>query len=1147
MNTITEKRKHLYVFIIFIFQFFSLVNYSHAQKDTLFWFAAPNASSGLGDAPVAIHLTAYSNPATVTLSIPANVGFTPITVSVPANTHQQVDLSSFLTSIESPAGNVVSNNGIKIVSSALISASYSINSTNNKELFSLKGVNGLGTNFYTPFQKYWANSTSTPASFSSIDIVATQDNTTVLVTPRTAITGHAANTSFSVVLNAGQTYSARDVNTTAATSLAGSIVSSNKPVAVTIFEDGLANASCSDAIGEQLTNINQLGTKHIVRKGTGSTDRIYVLATQNGTNLTVHTSTTTSTTISWSETYEIALTDDIAYIESNKPVYVYHVSSMGCELGSSQVPNVFCAGDYITSAYRSSADDFGVIVYTRTGYEGLFTVNGTAGIINAGDFTNVPGTGGAFKVAQKFFSVSEVPSGSLAIIENSGDIFGLAVMQGNSSNGYSYAFLSDYVSKPYVDAGINDTVCANVGFPLNGIVGGGTLTGTWSSTGYGSFAYGLNNLTNEYIPSHLDVLINPVKIILTSDASCPSKKDTLYLTVNQQPLVNASADQTVCANNSLTSLNGTIQGGASTGIWSSAGGGVFAPGASTLNATYTPSSAETAAGNATLVLTSTNNGNCLAETDTMHINITPPPVVSISMDTIIVCANNNVVSLNGSVTGASTTGVWNSTGDGMFSPNNISLSTTYYPGLNDIAAENNWIYLRSTSNGNCLQERDSVYIVYTDAPVINAGNNDLVCSNDALITLNGSISGGATTGIWSGGAGIFSPSNTSMNATYTPTTSEISSGQVVLTLTSTNNGSCVAVNDVVQYVFVAPPYANFSSQSNCLGVVSPFTNFSLAGYGTITNTDWSFGDGGTSTAVDPSHLYTQPGQYGITLIVTNSVGCTDTTNQTISIFELPTAGFSFSANCTNNQRVVSFTDNSTSTDLINYWYYDFGGQGTVQTQHAAFTFPNPGTYDVSHIISTVNGCSDTINQQVLITPLPEAGFSYNFTSGVNVGTTFNFIDTSLYASSYQWNFGNGQTSTMQDPTTIYFQNGLFPVVQYVYDNLGCFDSTIVWVEIDNVTSEISTLIPNVISPNGDGMNDVWKLSFIELLYPNAIVEIYNEWGQQLFRSEGYTEPWDGRFQGEEVPDGNYFYVINLNEDIEKPVYKGALLVLRKKK
>ncbi len=136
---------------------------------------------------------------------------------------------------------------------------------------------------------------------------------------------------------------------------------------------------------------------------------------------------------------------------------------------------------------------------------------------------------------------------------------------------------------------------------------------------------------------------------------------------------------------------------------------------------------------------------------------------------------------------------------------------------------------------------------------------------------------------------------------------------------------------------------------------------------------------------------------------------------------------------------------------------------------------------------------------------------------------------------------------MQDPTTIYFQNGLFPVVQYVYDNLGCFDSTIVWVEIDNVTSEISTLIPNVISPNGDGMNDVWKLSFIELLYPNAIVEIYNEWGQQLFRSEGYTEPWDGRFQGEEVPDGNYFYVINLNEDIEKPVYKGALLVLRKKK
>lgn len=1146
-HTIPLKKRHFTLLTLQIsFIFFAFFN-SFSQKDTLFWFAAPNASGGLGDSPVSVNITSYDNPATVTLSIPANGSFSPITVAVAANSYHDIDLTPFISEIESPAGAIAGNNGIKIESSALISVNYELNSTNNKELFSLKGSIALGTNFYTPFQKQWNNIPSTPNAYSSIDIVATENNTTILVTPRTAATGHPANSTFSIVLNEGQTYSVRDINQSASTSLSGSIVASNKPVAVTIFEDGLSNGACSDAIGEQLTNINRLGTDHVVRKGTGSSDYIYVLGIQNGTNLTINTSTTSTATISWGEAYEIPLTEDVAYIKSNNPVYVYHISSMGCELSSSQVPNVFCSGDYEVATRRNSAESFGVVLYTRTGYEGLFTVNGTGGIINSGDFLDVPGSSGTLKVAQKFFSTSEVPVGSYALIENTGDIFGLAVMQGDASTGYSYGYVSDYISNPFVEAGANDTVCANVNFPLNGMVGGGSLNGTWSSTGYGSFSSGLNNLVNEYIPSPLDVLINPIKIILTSDPSCPSKKDTLLLTVNQLPLVNASADQTVCANNSQTTLHGSIQGGASTGIWSSLGSGTFSPDTQTLNAAYIPSATDIANGSVTLVLTSTNNGNCLAETDTMHISITPPPSVQITQDTIIVCSNNNVVSLSGTVSGATTTGVWNSAGDGMFSPNNISLSTTYYPGLNDVSNASTWIYLRSTSNGNCIQEADSVYIVYTEAPTINAGTNDLICTNDAEISLNGTVTGGATTGIWSGGSGTFFPSGTDLNATYIPTASEISSGQIALTLTSTNNGNCTAVNDVVQYIFVAPPYANFSGQNICLGQPSHFTNFSLAGYGSITQTDWTFGDGSASSQLNPAHVYTQSGQFNVNLIVTNSNGCRDTTQQTVEVFSLPVANFDYTATCTNNQRVISFTDNSTSADPINYWYYDFGGQGTVTVPNINFVFNNPGSYDVSHIVSTVNGCSDTMNQSILVTPFPEAGFSYNFTSGVNVGTTFNFIDTSLYSTSYHWNFGNGQTSSEQDPTTIYFQNGLFPVVQHVYDNLGCFDSTVVWVEINNVTSEISTLIPNVISPNGDGLNDVWKLSFIELLYPNAIVEIYNEWGQQLFRSEGYTDPWDGRYNGEDVPDGNYFYIINLNVDIEKPIYKGALLVLRKAK
>ena len=95
-----------------------------------------------------------------------------------------------------------------------------------------------------------------------------------------------------------------------------------------------------------------------------------------------------------------------------------------------------------------------------------------------------------------------------------------------------------------------------------------------------------------------------------------------------------------------------------------------------------------------------------------------------------------------------------------------------------------------------------------------------------------------------------------------------------------------------------------------------------------------------------------------------------------------------------------------------------------------------------------------------------------------------------------------------------------------------------------MTNEINTLIPNAISPNGDGKNDVWKLEFVSLLYPEARVEIYNRWGQQLFSSQGYSSPWDGTYNNELVPDGTYYYVIDLNDPNEPEPFKGAILVLK---
>lgn len=1131
----------------FLLLFLSSTSISFAQRDTVFWFAAPEVSSGAGDSPVLLRFQSYAQPATITVSQPANGSFVPMTLNLVPNATGTINLTPFLSSIESPVANAASNNGLKITATNKVNAAYEVNAVNNKETFSLKGGKALGTDFYIPAQKFWTTSTTTPASYSGVEIVATENNTTVLITPRTDITGHLANVTFSIVLNAGQTYSMRDMNVTPASSLAGSIVSSNKPIAVTIVDTQLDQSSCADMIGDQLIPSQHLGNNYVIYKGTSNTDRVYILGTQNSSALEITGSGVINAMINTGETYEVPITDNIVYIKSTKPVYVYHVSGFNCELSASIIPSIDCKGNNSMSFTRTSTDSLGLILVTRAGFEGDFLLNGSPSLVTPASFNIVPGTSGVYTAARIFFNTTDVPVGTPMMLTNSSDIFTMGVISGGAANtGASYVFTTDYYATANSFAGLDDSVCANVSYALNGNVGGGAVTGVWSTNGYGTFQNGSTSIPNTYIPSQLDTLISPIRLILTSTGFCPSVKDTLILTVTPAPIVNANVDQSVCKNNAVIQLNGIVSGGASTGVWSTVGTGSFVPNTTTLNAQYVPSAADLAAGQVKFALTSSNSGNCAAASDTMVVTFTNAAVVNAGPDTITVCANNSIVNLNGSVTGLTNTGKWTSTGSGIFSPNNSTLNATYTPSIADTTAGFVWIYLESTSNGNCIPVMDSVYINISNAPKANAGVNQLVCTNNANIQLNGSVLGGSFGGQWSGGAGTFTPSSTSMNAVYVPTATEISNGNVVLTLTSTNNGTCLQASDAMQIVFVAPPFSNFSATTVCEGFQTAFTNFSLAGSGTITATNWLFETGQTSSSFNTSYTYPTAGTYPVQLITTNSNSCTDTTTINVIVHDKPVADYTISKSCPNNQMTVTFTDASTCADPLNYWFYDFGGPGSGASSSLSQVFTSGGTYTITHIVSSTFGCKDTLVNQLVVDPLPDAGFYYNSAAGMNVGAVFNFIDTSDYAVNYSWDFGDGGTSTSMNPSHTFFANGNYYVLLEVQNSLGCMDSAFQYILINTVTTEISTLIPTVISPNGDGLNDVWKLDFLQLLYPNAHVEIYNEWGQTLFTSDGYATPWDGTYNNQPVPDGNYMYVIQLNANADPDIFKGVLMVLRKR-
>lgn len=266
-------RSHSAGYVLPVILFFTAASNVRAQKDTEFWFAAPEVSQHSGsflDRPIFFRITTYDFPAAVTISQPANTNGMPVqTINIGANSTHSVDITAWIDSIENKPPDVVLNYGIKISSTALISVYYDVvtgggtSSPSNPEAFGLKGKNALGTDFVVPAQNYLRNfDIYSPTPYNSFDIVATEDNTSVTITPTANILGHAAGSTFTITLNRGQTYSATATSQLPSNHLPGSWVTSDKPVAITVKDDllrGQPYGGCSDLAGDQIVPVPLLG------------------------------------------------------------------------------------------------------------------------------------------------------------------------------------------------------------------------------------------------------------------------------------------------------------------------------------------------------------------------------------------------------------------------------------------------------------------------------------------------------------------------------------------------------------------------------------------------------------------------------------------------------------------------------------------------------------------------------------------------------------------------------------------------------------------------------------------------------------------------------------------------------------------------
>ncbi|MGF2411356.1 MAG: gliding motility-associated C-terminal domain-containing protein [Ferruginibacter sp.] len=548
--------KSLRCSLIICFTFFC--NSLFGQSDTTFWFAAPEVAfigtpnTGL-DRPILLHFTSGINPSIITISLPAYPAFVPITQTLAANSSVAVDLTTWIDQIETKPANQILNSGILIKSTNKITAYYEVTSGGcgfcNPEIFTLKGMNALGTNFFIPSQYIMNNSPDvgySPTPKSAFDVVATEDNTVVSITPAKDIIGHIAGTLFTVMLNKGQTFSSTAVSQFATDHLMGSIVTATKKIAVTIKDDLMASSAygtCADLGGDQIIPVTLLGTKYIPIKGylNAPYDKVFVLAVTNNTQITIDG--VVVTTLNAGSSYMHTLSNPVAYIESSAPAYVLHLSGFGCEVGLDVLPAIECTGSSSLSVKRSAADPLFLNLLVPAGGQGSFKYNGLAGIINAADFAVVPGTGGLYYYTSKNISLAITPAGANFLVTNSDKRFQMGVIHGQQANGCRFGYFSDYNTFKANISSNGPRFCSADTLRLHADSVSNSIIQWAGPNGFNSTAANPKLFVNNAINSgYYKVTIN--------DPTCGIVTDSILVTVDITSVV-TNNNTTICTGNSV--------------------------------------------------------------------------------------------------------------------------------------------------------------------------------------------------------------------------------------------------------------------------------------------------------------------------------------------------------------------------------------------------------------------------------------------------------------------------------------------------------------------------------------------------------------------------------------------------------------------
>lgn len=312
------------------------------------------------------------------------------------------------------------------------------------------------------------------------------------------------------------------------------------------------------------------------------------------------------------------------------------------------------------------------------------------------------------------------------------------------------------------------------------------------------------------------------------------------------------------------------------------------------------------------------------------------------------------------------------------------------------------------------------------------------CTVPSDVSISNVQPGTGVTYDWDFGNGTTSTSGSPANVTYD------SEGSFDITLEVTNT-STGCVNTVVETVNIFDFEASFSAipTTVCLGEDVDFTDGSSPG---TDQWNWDFGNGNTSTDQNPSQSYSTTGSYTVTLTATNSSnGCSDSHTEEIEVLPLPDPSFDYSPSSGCAPLEVDFTN--TTGDTGGTFEWDFGDGGTHSGENPpAYTYISNGSYSVTLTQTDENGCTNAVTLTNIINVSSiNAAFQADETEGcetleVNFTNFSSSPNTEDPITSWEWDFGNGNTFDGENPPTQSYDEGVYDVTLTITTDAGCSET-----------------------------------------------------------------------------------------------------------